>query len=325
MRTKGRYTMVKTQVMLDYGGKSSRHLAFFGLAILVMLWLGGGWVVAQPVYDLVPIRVWSGTDHGQKPLRNPGGICADPEGMVYVADTGNHRVVVFDADGKWVKEVGGLGLGAYQLNRPSDVTAKLGLDVLVADAGNDRIQRFNRRLGYIGTTQNTDVFTEPMSLDVSNFGDKFILDGDRRQVVKIDALTGQTVGFGGVDSGSGILEDPKKVEVQGSDIVWLADGESGNVVQYDLFGNHLISRHLGDGVDVRGLAVSDEGVWVAGGDRVGLVDARGRVRWCLDSGGLGRMGLASADDVCFANGAVVVLDSKGGKVAWFRVVSDPLQ
>ena len=40
-----------------------------------------------------------GTDPGQ--FNIPHNICCDPEGWLYVADRENHRVQVFDANGKW--------------------------------------------------------------------------------------------------------------------------------------------------------------------------------------------------------------------------------
>ena len=154
-----------------------------------------------------------------------------------------------------MNEIGGQGVGSYQFNRPSDVTAKLGLDILVADAGNHRIQRYNRRWGYIATIANTQAFTEPLAVDVSSFGDIFILDGDRRHVVKIDVVSNQIVEFGGVGSGSGELTDPKDIAVQGDQSLWVADGVSGKVIQFDLFSNYLQSRQLGGGIEVQAVAV----------------------------------------------------------------------
>ena len=40
-----------------------------------------------------------GTDPGQ--FNIPHNICCDPEGWLYIADRENHRVQVFDSDGKW--------------------------------------------------------------------------------------------------------------------------------------------------------------------------------------------------------------------------------
>jgi hypothetical protein len=292
--------------------------SILGLMLLILWGFGLYPAVAQSSWTLTLFKVWVPENADQKPLRNPGGVCTDPEGMVYVADTGNHRLVVFDKQGRWVREIGGLGIGAYQFNRPSDVTAKLGLDLLVADAGNDRIQRFNRRLGYIATIRDQRAFTEPISLDVSTFGDFFVMDGSRRRLVKIDALTKEVVIFGGIESGSGELEDPKDVDVQGEEIVWVADGVSGNVVQFDLFGNYLTSHYLGDRVNVRGIAAGKDCIWIAAQSGVGCL-SKGRLQWCLEEDDLKQAGLISIDDLAVSRGNLIVLDGTGGKIAWFRI------
>ena len=295
---------------------------FRALSLLSLAWLCTDVTcLAQTPSEfiLVPYQQWSAKYEDQRPLRNPLGICFDPEGLVYVADTGNHRVVVFSPEGRWFREVGGLGSGTNQFNRPSDVTIKLGLELLVADAGNDRIERFNRRLGFIGTIHIDDAFTEPISLDVSTSGDYFILDGTRRQAVKIEVLTGQVVPFGGIDSGVGQLEDPNDIRVRDEESVWVADGLSGDVVQFDLFGNYIARFHVGDSVDVQGLAVGGGGIWVTVGDRVGYLRSRGTITWYLNQDDLKNLELSSASGIAVSGNRMVLLDGIGGKLTWFQI------
>jgi len=292
---------------------------FVGLVILILCGSGGGQDQVPSEAKFTFVRAWTGKEGNQTPLRNPSGICIDSEDIVYVADTGNHRIAVFDTAGRLSREMGGLGVGAYQLNRPSDITAKSGLDLLVADTGNDRIQRFNRRLGYISTVRSSDAFTEPISVDVSTFGDFFILDGSRKQIVKIDALGSPLLVFGGIESGDGELDDPKDVSVWSQESIWVADGVSGNVVQFDLFGNFLARYHLGDGIDVRGVAADADGVWIAAHDRVGFLSYRGKVDWYFGQDHLRKMSLVAADDVAVSQDQLVLLDATNGAVAWFRL------
>jgi DNA-binding beta-propeller fold protein YncE len=54
-------------------------------------------------------------------LRSPGGVAADGAGSVYVADSGNDRVVVFDAAGGFVRAFSGRGSGAGELRSPIGV------------------------------------------------------------------------------------------------------------------------------------------------------------------------------------------------------------
>jgi DNA-binding beta-propeller fold protein YncE len=84
-------------------------------------------------------------------LNQPADIAVDPgNGDVYIADGyGNHRVVVFDKDGKFLRDWGGVGPGPGQF-APGDGghphCVVLGPDNLVyaCDRGQDRIQVFEK-------------------------------------------------------------------------------------------------------------------------------------------------------------------------------------
>lgn len=58
-------------------------------------------------------------------------------GLVFIADTGNDRLVVFTADGRWVREVREPGLSA-----PAGVAADEDGNLWVADTGNNRIVKY---------------------------------------------------------------------------------------------------------------------------------------------------------------------------------------
>lgn len=74
----------------------------------------------------------------------PRGLAVDNErGLLYVADTGNKRVQVFDLEGRFVREFGGGGRGAGQLDEPVGVDINADGVVAVADTWNRRVQLFD--------------------------------------------------------------------------------------------------------------------------------------------------------------------------------------
>jgi len=83
----------------------------------------------------------------------PQGVAVDKEGNVYVADTMNNRVEIFDADGNFMSQFGKNGDGPGYFARPKGIAVDGDGHVWVADEMNDRLQVFNREgqlLTYIG-------------------------------------------------------------------------------------------------------------------------------------------------------------------------------
>jgi DNA-binding beta-propeller fold protein YncE len=84
----------------------------------------------------------------------PQGVAVDGDGNVYVADTLNNRVEIFDADGNFISTFGKAGDGPGYFARPKGVAVDSDGHIWVADQMQDRLQVFNREgqlLTYIGS------------------------------------------------------------------------------------------------------------------------------------------------------------------------------
>src|SRR5213593_3819839 len=79
-------------------------------------------------------------------LNSPDGVAIDRIGNVYVADSANHRIQKFDANGAFLTAWGSLGSGDGQFggpDGPSGVATDGSGNVYVSDTDNSRIQKFD--------------------------------------------------------------------------------------------------------------------------------------------------------------------------------------
>ena len=83
----------------------------------------------------------------------PSNVALDKEGNVYVTDTMNNRVEIFDADGNFLSLFGKHGDGPGYLARPKGIAVDCDGHIWVADSYQDRVQVFDREgqlLTYLG-------------------------------------------------------------------------------------------------------------------------------------------------------------------------------
>jgi len=73
----------------------------------------------------------------------PRDVATDAEGNVWVADTGNSRILKFASDGTFLTSLGKPGSEPGQLREPVGIEIAPNGDIFVADAWNSRIQQFD--------------------------------------------------------------------------------------------------------------------------------------------------------------------------------------
>ncbi|MDT5256771.1 MAG: serine/threonine protein kinase, bacterial, partial [Mycobacterium sp.] len=146
----------------------------------------------SPRQSTLPLKGFSGAS----------GMAADSAGNVYVADTGNNRVLELAA-GSNAQKV----LPFTDLKYPKGVAADATGNVYVTDGGNHRVVK----LAAGSNTQTVVPFTAtgPAEVAVDNAGAVYITDGTTKQVLKLAAGSDAqvVVPFTGLNHMSGLAAD----------------------------------------------------------------------------------------------------------------------
>ncbi|MDH3660419.1 MAG: 6-bladed beta-propeller [Alphaproteobacteria bacterium] len=111
---------------------------------------------------------------GDELLRRPSGVAVSPDGRkIYVVDTGGvdsrqHKVVVFDPDGRHLFDIGERGTADGDFNLPLSATTAADGTLHVVDGGNFRVQSFSPSGGFIdsfgGVGRRPGQFSRPKSI-----------------------------------------------------------------------------------------------------------------------------------------------------------------
>jgi DNA-binding beta-propeller fold protein YncE len=268
-------------------------------------------------------------------FRQPEAVSTDVLGDVFVADTGNHRVVQFDPDGRRVFELGGYGWGEGELSRPTDVCAREGFRLFVVDAGNERIQQFDIR----DRTPEGTVFpfqegqgllgeelVRPRHMDLDAEGRVYVSD-ELCHCVWIFTPTGQlAMQLGGLGDAPTRFRSPAGVAVGRKGRVYVVDAGNRRVQVFDSIGNYL-GAWGGPKQDVlvepAGIDVAEDGgVWVAdvGAASVRLFTPDGIEVFSFggEGDGPGRF-RAPVDVAAGPRGRVWVVDRERGTVEGYRI------
>lgn len=220
--------------------------------VMADLWdFGVGAVAAGPIVDpyeanqlaLSPSLVINpagvgGAAEGQ--LTSPRNVAIGPDGLVYVADSGNHRIQVFDRDGRFVRGWGSSGTEPGQFNEPWGLVADDEF-LYVADTWNHRIQKFtlDGALVAVFGQSGSPAADDPTGGLGLFFGPRdIVLIGDDRLLVtdtgnhRLQLLTrdGQFLSsIGGFGNQLGQFNEPVGLAVAPDGTVYVADTWNGRI------------------------------------------------------------------------------------------------
>ncbi|XP_069677911.1 RING finger protein nhl-1 isoform X3 [Periplaneta americana] len=260
----------------------------------------------------------------------PRGIAVGPDNSIVVADSSNHRVQVFDANGIFVKEFGSYGNAEGEFDCLAGVAVNRIGQFIIADRYNHRIQvldpagRFLRAFGSQGTADGR--FNYPWGITTDALGFIYVCDKENHRV-QVFQSDGTFVGkFGSCGSKPGQLEHPHYIAVSNTNRVIVSDSNNHRIQIFDVNGRVLTTFGT-EGSDEgqfkfpRGVAVDDQGyIFVAdsGNNRIQIFHPDGtflRAFGCWGSGDGEFKGLEGI--AVMSNGNILVCDRENHRIQVF--------
>jgi len=135
-------------------------------------------------FDFVPIDL-------KAPTQVHGSIAAGPDGKVYVSDSGNARVEVFSAKGRFIRQFGSYGEGNGQFLSPFDLAVDQAGNIYVTDDQRLNLQKFTSNGKFVWSTRG-DLSSDPdlvghLHLDTIDSHSRLVLtNDDKARVLYLD-------------------------------------------------------------------------------------------------------------------------------------------
>ena len=177
---------------------------------------------------------------GESAFYGPRGIALSSDGRVYVADTGNKRIQVFDSQGRFAFQWGGGGVLEGYLDEPVGIAVGPDGNVYVADTWNRRVQVFTSDGVYLRQWSiagwDTGLGDEKPFLAVDRGGNVYVTDPGHYRVLVFDGVGNYLLSFGqyGFDERSFVF--PTGIAVSDDGTVYVADSHGHRVLVFDSLG-----------------------------------------------------------------------------------------
>lgn len=286
-----------TATMIGTGLNQPSGVAVDGAGNVLIADTGNNRIVEVPmingVLDSSKQIAFPTTLAGEK-LSGPTGITLDSAGNLYIADTGNNRVVAVPYDGSW--NFSAASTVVSSLNGPLAVATDAAGDLYVADSGAGQIYKVHSPLTNPSSALVAVGFGNPSGLAVDASGSLFVADAVNGIVERIPNLSGNLNPNLAVNVGTGI-NAPYGVAVGPSGNLYVSDSTDGAAYKVARtattlsFGNWAVK--------------STSGVLAASVENEGNMPLHLETPWYTASGDTGDFSVSTAASGSCASGAQV--------------------
>jgi sugar lactone lactonase YvrE len=262
---------------------------------------------------------WGSSGGSNGLFRNPGGIALDSQGYIYVADSENHRIQKFDANGNFISSLNKLWL-------PWDVAIDSHNDIFVVE--HDKVKRFNANGDLVTKWGNRIQFKSPTHIAVDGSDNVYVSDFGNSRVQKFDRNGNFIIMWGSYGVGDGQFVDPVGIAADKDNYIYVGDQANDRIQKFDANGNFVINwgsegDKNGQFYFLWGVSVDNNGYIYStdlDNQRIQKFDSSGNFITKWGSGGttFGQF-LQPTGVAVDRNGFVYVVDSGNNRIQKFRM------
>lgn len=325
-----------TKAFTDFDAKKLRRLLVIDFVVLVMLfsYLYTSKIdIVKTVGQTVPVTAVSKPDplfsvygSATEPLIKPMAVI-ELDSKIYVADSDNHRLQVFDYDGNPIQIIGKAGQGEGEFQFPYGLAADSKKQIYVADLTNGNISVFSTSGEFIKYFGNSTDIKKPAGLSIAN-NQVYVADVGLNKVTVFDLEGKKIREIGSPGTAPGQLRSPNAVTFYKGK-VYVSDTGNDRVLIFNPLGQYI---GILDGAETpggksnliapRGVAVDNRGTVYVVNNLLHTVNAynqKGEKLFTLGGMGNGENNLYLPNGIYVdSQGKVYVTDSVNQRVNVFQ-------
>ncbi len=257
----------------------------------------------------------------------PEDIAINGTGHIFVVDSFNNRVQIFDNEGVYVSQFGSAGSGDGQFADPIGIAINSTGYVYVPDTDNHRIQIFDSSGKYVSQFGSNDLgdnqLTRPQGITITDTGHVYVVNTGNNNIKIFDISGNYLSEFGNFGLTEGGFQTAIGIAINSTGHIFVTDQHRDVILIFDNAGNFLTefgSEGAGDGQFDSPYRIAINGtdhMYVAeiGNDRIQIFDSSGNYLSQFDSLGSGNDRFQYPSGIILGDkGEIYISDSNNNRI-----------
>ncbi|ESP04293.1 hypothetical protein LOTGIDRAFT_170883 [Lottia gigantea] len=261
----------------------------------------------------------------------PRGVAVSPiDDTIFIADSSNHRVQVFDSSGDYRRTFGSYGQEEGEFDCLAGITVNNLGQVIVSDRYNHRIQIFDHSFNFVTSFGEEGSLPGqlcyPWGIACDNMGFIYVCDKENNRIQVFQSNGAFVRCFGEQGDDLGQLDNPQYVAVSPDNKVYVSDSSNHRIQVFSMYGDFLFTfgdsgTGNGEVKYPRGIAIDEQGfvaVADSGNNRVQIFRPNGIYYSMFGSWGNENGQFKALEGLAIlANGNIVVSDRENHRIQIF--------